>query len=85
LSLLKYDEGLSSLIIIDEVRNTQIENKNIVCYEFLYSSPLVALGCSDGVIRFWDYSKSKISSLKVEAHTKPIIKMISIYVITKLI
>jgi WD40 repeat protein len=42
--------------------------------EFLYSHPMIAVGCSDGVIRLWNF-KTKTITKNVNSATKPIIKM----------
>eukprot|EP01080_Neovahlkampfia_damariscottae_P010372 gene10372-2901_t len=75
-TLFKYDEDTSGYIF-DEVKSSQLENKTIVTFEFLYNLPLVALGCSDGAIRFWNYSTGQVENdRKIQAHSKSILKMI---------
>jgi WD40 repeat protein len=55
-------------------------NKNVTCYEFLYKQPVIALGGSDGNIRFWNYSKKKVTQDKVDVHTKSVVKIVVIHV-----
>jgi WD40 repeat protein len=76
--LLKYNE--TTKIYFDEVRSSALGNKNITCYEFLYTQPVIALGGSDGNIRFWNYSKKKVTQDKVDVHTKSVVKIVVIHV-----
>lgn len=77
LTLLKYDESTFNANF-DEIKSSQLENKTITCVEFLYNQPIIAIGCSDGVVRFWNYSTNKILDKKITAHSKAIIKMITV-------
>jgi WD40 repeat protein len=77
--MLRYDEISSSLFFFDEIKSSQLENKNITCMEFLYSQPVIAVGCSDGVIRLWNYNTKSIVK-NVPSATKGIQKMIAVAV-----
>lgn len=77
LTLLKYDEDTFNANF-DEIKSSQLDNKSINYVEFLYNQPVLAIGCSDGIIRFWNYSTNKILDKKITAHSKGIIKMITV-------
>jgi hypothetical protein len=84
-TLFKYDEDTSGYVF-DEVKSTQLEGKTIVTFEFLHNLPLVALGCSDGTVRFWNYSTNQVENdRKIQAHSKSILKMIVVIRIDPLI
>ncbi|KAL9656191.1 hypothetical protein ABK040_007808 [Willaertia magna] len=77
--MMRYDEVSSLMFFFDEVKSSQLDNKNITCFDFLYKQPIIAIGCSDGSIRFWDYQQRKvINKIILNAHTKPITHMITI-------
>jgi WD40 repeat protein len=75
--MMRYDEVSSSLYFFDEVKHTQLDNKNITCMEFLYTHPIIALGCSDGSIRLWNYKTKEILK-KIILSTAKVTKLIAV-------
>lgn len=53
--MLKYDEISSNTFEFDEVKSTELDNKTITCFEFIYTHPLIAIGGIESMS-----SKSKI-------------------------
>jgi len=80
LVMLRYDEVSSSIFVFDELKHTQLENKTITCMEFIYTQPIVAVGCSDGSIRLWNYADKQVMKKVIPAHLKPVQKMICVHV-----
>ncbi|KAL0482223.1 hypothetical protein AKO1_015324 [Acrasis kona] len=75
--LLRYDEASSGLFFFDEVKSSSLENKSITSFAFLYSHPIIAIGCSDGVVRLWNYKTKSVVKV-ITIGTKPVTKMLTI-------
>lgn len=73
--LLRYDDTQQIYLFVDEVKHTQLEKQSVTCVEFIYTHPLIALGCSDGCIRLWNYADKTVLPKKITAHSKSVLKM----------
>ena len=51
--MLRYDEVSSSMYVFDELKHSQLDNKNITCMEFIYSQPIIAIGCMSNCFLFF--------------------------------
>ncbi|EFC43654.1 predicted protein [Naegleria gruberi] len=77
--MLRYDEVSSLLFFFDDVKSSQLDGKSIVCFDFLYKQPIVALGCSDGSIRFWDFQQRKVlNKIIPNVHSKGISQLLTV-------
>ena len=77
--MLRYDEVSSLLFFFDDVKSSQLDNKTITCYDFLYKQSVMAIGCSDGSIRFWDFQQRKVlNKIIPNAHSKPLSQLLTV-------
>eukprot|EP00817_Percolomonadidae_sp_ATCC50343_P003506 CAMPEP_0117419062 /NCGR_PEP_ID=MMETSP0758-20121206/714_1 /TAXON_ID=63605 /ORGANISM="Percolomonas cosmopolitus, Strain AE-1 (ATCC 50343)" /LENGTH=766 /DNA_ID=CAMNT_0005199931 /DNA_START=342 /DNA_END=2642 /DNA_ORIENTATION=+ len=68
------DLNNESWIEAQELKYYQLESKTITCFEMLSSHPIIAIGCSDGTIRFYNYAKREVEEvMKInKAHSKKV-------------
>jgi len=77
--MIQYDEISMIRFRLREVKYSDFAGpkSSITCMEFLSSYPLIALGCADGAIRFWNYSTAKVEEGMTlrGVHQKAIVKI----------
>ncbi|KAG2392935.1 hypothetical protein C9374_009512 [Naegleria lovaniensis] len=76
--MLRYDEVSSLLFFFDDVKSSQLDNKTITCFDFLYRQPVMAIGCSDGSVRFWDFQQRRVLNKVINAHPKSVSHILTV-------